>query len=129
MTLRRPYRALFRQALVSAGLAFSAVLTVDPLSLPSAKAATSAMASNYLNLRFSRELHWTALLTAVDLINNHARMLWRLLESQLTELLIRLVSRFSYPVRVGKQYFARVQLRRSCVKSGGRYDAEDWSAL
>jgi hypothetical protein len=40
--------------------------------------------SNYLNLRFSRELHWTALLTAVDLINNHARMLWRLLESQLT---------------------------------------------
>src|SRR5687768_3133382 len=51
MTLRRPYRALFRQALVSAGLAFSAVLTVDPLSLPPAKAATSAMASNYLNLR------------------------------------------------------------------------------
>ena len=40
--------------------------------------------SNYLNLRFSRELHWTALLTAVDLINNHARMLWRLVESQLT---------------------------------------------
>lgn len=40
--------------------------------------------SNYLHLRFSRELHWTALLTAVDLINNHARMLWRLLESQLT---------------------------------------------
>jgi hypothetical protein len=40
--------------------------------------------SNYLQLRFSRELHWTALLTAVDLIQNHARMLWRLLESQLT---------------------------------------------
>jgi len=40
--------------------------------------------SNYLELRFSRELHWTALLTAVDLIQNHARMLWRLLESQLT---------------------------------------------
>lgn len=40
--------------------------------------------SNYLNLRFSRELHWTALLTAVDLIQHHARMLWRLLESQLT---------------------------------------------
>jgi hypothetical protein len=40
--------------------------------------------SNYLHLRFSRELHWTALLTAVDLINNHARMLWRLVESQLT---------------------------------------------
>ena len=40
--------------------------------------------SNYLNLRFSRELHWTALLTAVDLIGNHARMLWRLVESQLT---------------------------------------------
>ena len=40
--------------------------------------------SNYLHLRFSRELHWTALLTAVDLIKNHARMLWRLLESQLT---------------------------------------------
>jgi hypothetical protein len=40
--------------------------------------------SNYLQLRFSRELHWTALLTAVDLINNHARMLWRLVESQLT---------------------------------------------
>ncbi|HEX5110772.1 MAG TPA: CHAT domain-containing protein [Vicinamibacterales bacterium] len=40
--------------------------------------------SNYLELRFSRELHWTALLTAVDLIKNHARMLWRLLESQLT---------------------------------------------
>jgi hypothetical protein len=40
--------------------------------------------SNYLNLRFSRELHWTALLTAVDLINHHARMLWRLVESQLT---------------------------------------------
>ena len=40
--------------------------------------------SNYLELRFSRDLHWTALLTAVDLIKNHARMLWRLLESQLT---------------------------------------------
>jgi hypothetical protein len=40
--------------------------------------------SNYLQLRFSRELHWTALLTAVDLIQHHARMLWRLLESQLT---------------------------------------------
>lgn len=40
--------------------------------------------SNYLHLRFSRELHWTALLTAVDLIKNHARMLWRLVESQLT---------------------------------------------
>lgn len=40
--------------------------------------------SNYLQLRFSRELHWTALLTAVDLIKCHARMLWRLLESQLT---------------------------------------------
>jgi CHAT domain-containing protein len=40
--------------------------------------------SNYLELRFSRELHWTALLTAVDLIKAHARMLWRLLESQLT---------------------------------------------
>jgi hypothetical protein len=40
--------------------------------------------SNYLNLRFSRELHWTTLLTAVDLIKNHARMLWRLVESQLT---------------------------------------------
>jgi CHAT domain-containing protein len=40
--------------------------------------------SNYLQLRFSRELHWTALLTAVDLIKNHSRMLWRLLESQLT---------------------------------------------
>ena len=34
--------------------------------------------SNYLELRFSRELHWTALLTAVDLIKQHARMLWRL---------------------------------------------------
>jgi len=51
MTLRRPYRALFRQALVSAGLVFSSVLTVDSLILPSAKAATSAMASSYLNLR------------------------------------------------------------------------------
>jgi hypothetical protein len=40
--------------------------------------------SNYLHLRFSRELHWTALLTAIDLIKHHARMLWRLLESQLT---------------------------------------------
>jgi hypothetical protein len=40
--------------------------------------------SNYLELRFSRELHWTALLTAVDLIKHHARMLWRLVESQLT---------------------------------------------
>jgi CHAT domain-containing protein len=40
--------------------------------------------SNYLQLRFSRELHWTALLTAVDLIKNHARLLWRLLEAQLT---------------------------------------------
>lgn len=40
--------------------------------------------SNYLELRFSKELHWTALLTAVDLIKEHARMLWRLLESQLT---------------------------------------------
>lgn len=40
--------------------------------------------SNYLELRFSRDLHWTALLTAVDLITHHARMLWRLLESQLT---------------------------------------------
>jgi hypothetical protein len=40
--------------------------------------------SNYLQLRFGRELHWTALLTAVDLIKHHARMLWRLLESQLT---------------------------------------------
>jgi CHAT domain-containing protein len=40
--------------------------------------------SNYLHLRFSRELHWTALLTAIDLIKNHSRMLWRLLESQLT---------------------------------------------
>jgi hypothetical protein len=40
--------------------------------------------SNYLQLRFSRELHWTPLLTAVDLISNHARMLWRLVESQLT---------------------------------------------
>ncbi len=40
--------------------------------------------SNYLHLRFSRELHWTALLTAVDLIKHHARMLWRLVESQLT---------------------------------------------
>jgi CHAT domain-containing protein len=29
-------------------------------------------------------LHWTALLTAVDLIKHHARMLWRLVESQLT---------------------------------------------
>lgn len=40
--------------------------------------------SNYLDLRFSRELHWTALLTAIDLIKNHSRLLWRLLESQLT---------------------------------------------
>jgi hypothetical protein len=40
--------------------------------------------SNYLRLRFSHDLHWTALLTAVDLITNHARMLWRLVESQLT---------------------------------------------
>jgi CHAT domain-containing protein len=40
--------------------------------------------SNYLELRFSRDLHWTALLTAVDLIQHHARMLWRLVESQLT---------------------------------------------
>ena len=40
--------------------------------------------SNYLQLRFSRELHWTALLTAIDLIQHHARMLWRLVESQLT---------------------------------------------
>ncbi len=40
--------------------------------------------SNYLELRFSRDLHWTALLTAVDLIKHHARMLWRLVESQLT---------------------------------------------
>jgi hypothetical protein len=40
--------------------------------------------SNYLHLRFSRELHWTALLTAIDLIQHHSRMLWRLLESQLT---------------------------------------------
>ena len=40
--------------------------------------------SNYLQLRFSRDLHWTALLTAVDLIKNHARLLWRLVESQLT---------------------------------------------
>ncbi|HET9702610.1 MAG TPA: CHAT domain-containing protein [Vicinamibacterales bacterium] len=40
--------------------------------------------SNYLHLRFSRELHWTALLTAIDLIKHHSRMLWRLLESQLT---------------------------------------------
>ena len=40
--------------------------------------------SNYLQLRFGRELHWTALLTAVDLIQHHPRMLWRLVESQLT---------------------------------------------
>jgi CHAT domain-containing protein len=40
--------------------------------------------SNYLELKFSRDLHWTALLTAVDLIENHSRLLWRLLESQLT---------------------------------------------
>ena len=40
--------------------------------------------SNYLELRFSHDLHWTALLTAVDLIKHHARMLWRLVESQLT---------------------------------------------
>ena len=40
--------------------------------------------SNYLELKFSRDLHWTAFLTAIDLIENHARMLWRLLESQLT---------------------------------------------
>ena len=51
MTLRRPNRALFRQALFSAGLAFSSVLAVDSLILPSAQAATSAMAANYLNLR------------------------------------------------------------------------------
>ena len=40
--------------------------------------------SNYLQLRFGRDLHWTALLTAVDLIQHHPRMLWRLVESQLT---------------------------------------------
>ncbi len=40
--------------------------------------------SNYLELSFSRDLHWTAFLTAIDLIENHARLLWRLLESQLT---------------------------------------------
>ena len=40
--------------------------------------------SNYLQLRFSRELHWTAMLTAIDLIQSHPRTLWRVIESQLT---------------------------------------------
>lgn len=54
------------------GLSLYRPLTLDLLS-----------DSNYLDLRFSRELHWTALLTGINLIENHPRTLWRLVESQL----------------------------------------------
>jgi uncharacterized protein YraI/peptidoglycan/xylan/chitin deacetylase (PgdA/CDA1 family) len=51
MTLRRLYCALFRQALLTVGLALTALLAVETLLLSTAQAATTAMTSNYLNLR------------------------------------------------------------------------------
>lgn len=51
MTLRRSNFARFRRALLSAGLLFSSVLAVDALIVPQVEAASTAMASGYLNLR------------------------------------------------------------------------------
>jgi uncharacterized protein YraI/peptidoglycan/xylan/chitin deacetylase (PgdA/CDA1 family) len=51
MTLGRPKRALFRRALLTAGLICSSVLAAESLIAPEARAATTAMASSYLNLR------------------------------------------------------------------------------
>lgn len=40
--------------------------------------------SQYLNLAFNRHIHWTALLSTVNLIAHHPRALWRLSSSLLT---------------------------------------------
>jgi hypothetical protein len=39
---------------------------------------------SYLDLAVSKQLHWTSLLTAIKLVDQHPRTLWRLVESQLT---------------------------------------------
>ncbi len=51
MTLRPPHRAVFRQALLSAGVALLSILAVDSLYVPHVRAASTAMTSGYLNLR------------------------------------------------------------------------------
>ncbi len=40
--------------------------------------------SQYLNLAFSRHIHWTALLSTINLIARHPRALWRLSSSLMT---------------------------------------------
>lgn len=51
MTLRRPYRALFRRALLAAALLATSLMAAESLFVPEVRAASSAMTSNYLNLR------------------------------------------------------------------------------
>lgn len=51
MTLRPPHRAVFRQTLLSAGITLLSILAFELSYLSIARAATTAMTSNYLNLR------------------------------------------------------------------------------
>ena len=51
MTLRFPNHALLRRVLATAGLLFSSVLAIDVLIAPQIQAASTAMASSYINLR------------------------------------------------------------------------------
>ncbi len=51
MTLRPPHRAVFRQALLSAGVTLFSILAVDSMYVSYVQAATTAMTSGYLNLR------------------------------------------------------------------------------
>ncbi len=51
MTLRPPHRAVFRQALLSAGITLLSILAFELSYLSNARAATTAMTSSYLNLR------------------------------------------------------------------------------
>jgi hypothetical protein len=41
------------------------------------------IASDYLDLRFNRKIHWTVLLAVVNLIDKHPRGLWRILSAVL----------------------------------------------
>jgi len=41
------------------------------------------IASDYLNLRFNKQIHWTVLLAVVNLIENHPGSLWRIISAML----------------------------------------------
>ena len=81
---------------------------VDPDGVP----AFSLSGSNYLDLEFSRSVHWSALVGAVQLITERPHALWRLISSMLADssapvrdaLLQRLISRDSLIEDVSKQF-------------------------